>query len=436
MAISVNPYISPRVVTILSPITDITIQDLTNQIKDWEDEPSNLSFPKLLLTFGKQTLGSGAFVGITAVLQNTKISFEARPGPTEVLCTITAGNLVAIDINGANMNPIEPTAFTQVVIQQSTSPSIITPPEDVNMLHLIESLRQGAQKSLGNIFYWDPAGGDDLNDGSQPTDAKKTFAATQILTTAGAGDIIFALSTDASGITTTTETLSISTAGLKVRGPGHSLQLIPSSPGANTVSIGADGAEFEGFYVGTAGGGTDNGIAVSSGSDQVLIKDCWVSSATNNGIDIAGTSRVRVDTCAIENNTGNGINIGDSTTLSTISKCIITGNVDGADISGVSSADNIFENNVIYNNTGFGIDIGTGVTRTGVRLHHTFSGNTSGETRDLGTASFIEVSSSPPSAGQIADQVWDEVINDHVTAGTTGKTLKDAKTRATLASLK
>lgn len=36
----------------------------------------------------------------------------------------------------------------------------------------------------------------------------------------------------------------------------------------------------------------------------------------------------------------------------------------------------------------------------------------------------------------IADAVWDEVIADHPGTGTTGKTLKDAKTKATLASLK
>jgi len=36
----------------------------------------------------------------------------------------------------------------------------------------------------------------------------------------------------------------------------------------------------------------------------------------------------------------------------------------------------------------------------------------------------------------IADAVWDEAISGHLTTGTTGKTLKDTKTKATLASLK
>jgi len=435
MALRAYPNLSPRVIEILT-VTDITIQSLSDQIRDLEDEPAMLAYPKFMVTSGKQSLGGGAFVGITIELQNTQVSFTARPPSTEILCTITGGNLVAVDSVGATMNPIYPTAYTQVVIQQSTSPSIITPPEDLNMLYLIESLRGGTHKSLGSIFYWDPEGGSDSNDGTQPSEAMATFSAAQALATAGAGDIIFAIASNSSGITTSTETISISKAGLKVRGPGHSFQLIPETPGSNTVSIGADGVEFEGFYVGTKVGGTDNGITVSSGSDKVVIKDCWVNGTTGNGIDIAGTARVRIDTSAIEGCIGNGINIGDSTTLSAISKCIISGNADGVDITGSSSADNIFENNLIYNNSGYGIDIGSDVTRTGVRLHHTFSGNGGGATRDQGLNTFIETPAGGESASAIADAVWDEVISSHQGAGTAGKTLKDAKTKATLASLK
>jgi len=36
----------------------------------------------------------------------------------------------------------------------------------------------------------------------------------------------------------------------------------------------------------------------------------------------------------------------------------------------------------------------------------------------------------------IPDAVWDETLSEHQSAGTTGKTLKDTKTKATLASLK
>ncbi|MBU0572694.1 right-handed parallel beta-helix repeat-containing protein [Patescibacteria group bacterium] len=439
MAIRVNPYVSPRIIEVQAPLTEISIQDLTDQIKDWEDEPADLAFPILIRTYGKQPLGGGSFVGITAVLQNAKISFEARDGldtPPEVLCTISGGNLVAVDDVGASMNPIHPTAYTQVVIAQSTSPSIITPPEDLNMLYLIESLR-GTGKSLGSIFYWDPEGGSDTNDGSQPSEAVQTFAAAQALTTAGAGDIIFALSTHSSGITTTSEKLSITTAGLKVRGPGYRLQLIPSATGSPTVNISANSAEFEGFYIETKSGGTDNGITATG--NNVVIKDCWVNSATGNGIDISSTSRTEINTCVIEESVGYGINVGATTSLSTIRKCIISGNSEGVYIAGASITDNILENNIIYNNTTSGIEIGNGVVRTGIRLHHTFAANNPNITDD-GTGTYQDTSGTIEQGDidNIVSGVWDEVISAtaHAGAGSAGKTLRDAKTKATLASLK
>ena len=116
---------------------------------------------------------------------------------------------------------------------------------------------------------------------------------------------------------------------------------------------------------------------------------------------------------------------------------IISGNgANGATVSGTGITDTIFENNLIFNNTGYGVDIGTGVTRTGVRLNHTFSGNTLGSTRDLGTGTFIETPAGGASASDIADAVWDEIISGHTTPGTMGQVLKATKLKATLASLK
>jgi len=76
--IKVIPHLNPRIIKILAPITTISVQDLTNQIKDWEDESSNLSYPVLISTSGKESLGGGTSVGITAELQNAQIMFEAR----------------------------------------------------------------------------------------------------------------------------------------------------------------------------------------------------------------------------------------------------------------------------------------------------------------------------------------------------------------------
>jgi len=97
------------------------------------------------------------------------------------------------------------------------------------------------------------------------------------------------------------------------------------------------------------------------------------------------------------------------------------------------------ENNIIYNNTTSGIEIDNDVVRTGIRLHHTFAGNTPNIT-DNGTDTFQDTSGTitPGDITNIVDGVWDEVISAsaHAGAGSAGKTLRDAKTKATLASLK
>ncbi len=437
MAIIVYPYLSPRIIEIQAPTTEISIQSLTDQIKDWEDEPSNLTYPILVKTFGKQTLGGGVSVGITAELQNAKISFQARAGPDEVLCTVSQGNLVAVDSAGASMNPISPTAYVQVVIAQSSSATIATPPSDDHLLYLISSL-VGRQKSVGSFFYWNPSGGSDTYDGTTDTLAVATFSKAQTLATAGAGDTIFCVSSHSSGLITITESLNITKANLKVRGPGINASLIPTSTASPTITIAATGVDISGFKIQTAATGTQNAITVTS--NNAYIKDCWITSVRGHGVSIATSAQTQILSSVIENcggsGTGNGINIGSTVTENFVSKCIINDNPNGIVLNGTSTSNNVIENCLIFKNTTYGVDIGAStVSRTMIRGQNTIVNNTT-NTRDLGTDSYIETPAGGESASAIADAVWNELIADHLTAGSTGKTLKDTKTKATLASLK
>lgn len=424
---------SEKVIQIDSPQTTVTCQDLINQIRLYEENLNNLDYPLIANAYGKQALGGGSYIGITLELVNDwRIAFEARGGPETISCTISGGNLVAINQYGNN--PLKATAFTQVNIAQSSSPTIIQADANYGMLYMLESLR-GRNRSVGSIWYWNPTSGNDLNDGLTPSNAVATFSKAQTLAIAGAGDIIFALATASGGVTTTTETIAITKSSLKVRGAGYQFQIIPNTPGGPTVDISGDSVEFEGFYVSTAGTGSENGIVVTG--DNALIKNVWVKSTRGNGINISSSARTQVENSAIEDSLGTGIKIGAVTSRTKVSQCIISGNgANGADLSGASIIDNIFENNLIFNNIGYGIDIGAGVTRTGVRLNHTISGNTLGSTRDLGTGTFIETPAGGASATDIADAVWDEIISGHTTPGTMGQVLKATKLKATLASLK
>lgn len=81
--ITVFPYISPRIIQIDDPQTDITIQEIVNAVRDWEDSILGEGFPILIDAAGKEDLGSGKYVGITATLQDAQIKFEARTTPLD-----------------------------------------------------------------------------------------------------------------------------------------------------------------------------------------------------------------------------------------------------------------------------------------------------------------------------------------------------------------
>ena len=447
-----------KVITVEKPQRELTIQDLHDEIRLFEEKNQNLEVAQIVNASGKQDLGGGIQVGITLELINDwRLAFEARtdqevedegfPPVVEggtVLCFVRGGNLVATNIY--NNNPIFATQNTQVTIAQSSSATIATPASDYAALYLIESLR-GRHASIGSVWYWSPAGGSDSNNGTTPSTAVQTFAQVKTLINldggAGRSDVVFALATDSDGITTTGEKITIDIPSLKVRGPGYNLQFVPSSGGV-AVTVSADNVEFSGFYVTTFGAGPDNGITVTG--DNALIKDVWVKGATNHGISVSGSARTTIDTCAIEDCAGNGINIGETTSIAKVHQCIISGNTgDGADLAGgfTDITDNIFENNLIFNNTGWGIDVGSGVVRTGIRLHHTIAKNTAGTIDKTGSVDTFEDTSGTITGGDItaiaeatADTVWDELISAHTGTGSTGKTLRDAKVKATLASLK
>lgn len=123
MSIRVNPNVSPRIITIPQSDGDsITVQNLVNQLRDWEEQPSSMSFPKILKATGKDDIGGGTFVGITAKLENAKLKFEARGSPT--VCVVRGGNILAVDINSNTMNVVEPSANVTVMVAQSSSATI------------------------------------------------------------------------------------------------------------------------------------------------------------------------------------------------------------------------------------------------------------------------------------------------------------------------
>jgi len=115
---------SPRIITVAAPSVEITMQDLVDTVRTIEARADAIDNDHVLDAAGKQSLGGGVLVGITVTLRNAKLAFEARGGPTYEQCNISGGNLVAVDDVGSPMSPIEPTAFTQIVLANSSSATL------------------------------------------------------------------------------------------------------------------------------------------------------------------------------------------------------------------------------------------------------------------------------------------------------------------------
>lgn len=112
------------------PLADgrtITVQDLYNQFRDYEDEPISLSLKRMITAGGKDDLGGGQFTVISAtLLDGWRLAFEAGAGPSNDLATVTGGNLVALDEAGDPQFPIATTAFVSAVIAQATTGALLT----------------------------------------------------------------------------------------------------------------------------------------------------------------------------------------------------------------------------------------------------------------------------------------------------------------------
>jgi hypothetical protein len=122
--LTVNWDVSPRIITVASGTTEITIQDLLDTCRTIEASSVAMDNDRLIDAAGKEDLGGGTKVGLTATLNNAVLAFEALPGPTWTLCSIIGGNLVAIDVDGVTIDPRTPTSYITVDRTSSASATL------------------------------------------------------------------------------------------------------------------------------------------------------------------------------------------------------------------------------------------------------------------------------------------------------------------------
>lgn len=95
--IRIEWFLSPRIIRVAAPSTEVGIQDLHDTLRQLEQDPNVMQYPFILSTTGKQVLGPGVFVGLTSELQNARIAFDARK------VSKTSGTVTTPDVPGTNL---------------------------------------------------------------------------------------------------------------------------------------------------------------------------------------------------------------------------------------------------------------------------------------------------------------------------------------------
>ena len=83
---------SPRIAIVDSPSVEFVVQDIVDTLRKREDTFRGQAETKLINASGKEDLGGGNAVGITAELQDTQIAFEGRTTPAETGAVTTGSS--------------------------------------------------------------------------------------------------------------------------------------------------------------------------------------------------------------------------------------------------------------------------------------------------------------------------------------------------------
>ena len=115
--------LSPRIIEVPIPSVALDLQDLYDTLRTYGETLTVMDDDEIVDAGGKEPLGGGVSNGLTVKLLNAKVKFENRT--SDVVCNISGGNLVAVDVNGNYMEPTEFSDHVTLVRTSSSSATII-----------------------------------------------------------------------------------------------------------------------------------------------------------------------------------------------------------------------------------------------------------------------------------------------------------------------
>lgn len=327
-----------------------------------------------------------------------------------IQCNVTGGNLVAVDVNGVDLDPIFPTAFTQVV-KTSSSSATIAALEIEQLKFLIES-RRPHHSGFGKMLFVDPVNGDNNNEGNSAARAFKTLTQALSVVKDFNNDVISLIAGNPLGDTILDENIIINKNNVYIRGPGRGFKIKPSTAGNPTIIINGEGVELSSFVLETSSNGTDNSLEINSNFSE--IRNIWIENVTGNGVIVSNSSNTRIVKTTIKNCVQNGILISNNTTdIDIVNTTISNNSIDGIQINATGIQNVKFGIGVkIFKNAGYGINIGTGVINTVLTTDLTIFDNILGEINDQSNTTGF--------GGRVTSQDYGESIHIDFINGVSG----------------
>jgi len=263
---------------------------------------------------------------------------------------------------------------------------------------MVENLRPAhTGQAIGNIFFVDPTNGDTHANGNRggitdPYDSLQDCHDNAV--TDSNHDVVILLAGAAAGVTTLSETITLSKRYMFVRGPGRDF-IVTRTGNGDTISVTADGIELSGFQLETAATGSGDGIQLTD-ADFLRVENVWINATQGDGINILRGDNCQIINCVFtdsgQGGSGQGIDIvgtaGDS------NNNVIRHNMfrdtagDAIQISGGTTNNTTICDNHIEGATAWGVDV-TASSTDAMVCNNTFGNNSSGDINDLGTTSIV-----------------------------------------------
>ena len=152
--IVVDPTRSPRIVTVLAPATELTVQDLHDTLRAWEDSEDGVTFDVIVQSAGKEDLGGSVLVGVTTTLQNALVEFEPRNTVAET-GTATTGDGAGIVLTDATASFLSTVTIGAHVLNGTTGASASVRDIDSDTQITLEGLGGGTRQDwqIGDVYY-------------------------------------------------------------------------------------------------------------------------------------------------------------------------------------------------------------------------------------------------------------------------------------------